>query len=90
MQALTDITRYDESLASYSKDKLWALFNGNRDQINIAHETLTKRSCSMMEQYLVANPDFLKDLAASSYFGGKMNHDFFRNFNNSSEISLLF
>ena len=42
MQALTDITRYDESLESYSKDKLWALFDGDREQINIAHECVDR------------------------------------------------
>lgn len=42
MQSLTDITRYDESLAAYSKDKLWALFDGNRSSLNIAHECIDR------------------------------------------------
>lgn len=42
MTALTDINRYDESLAAFSKDKLWALFDGNKSQLNIAFECLDR------------------------------------------------
>lgn len=42
MTALTDITRYDESLAAFSKDKLWALFSGNKSALNIAYECLDR------------------------------------------------
>ena len=42
MTALTDITRYDESLAAFSKAKLWELFEGNKSTLNIAYECLDR------------------------------------------------
>ncbi|MGR8950519.1 MAG: acyl-CoA synthetase [Gammaproteobacteria bacterium] len=42
MTALTEITGYQESLAAYSKDKLWALFDGDRSILNIAHECIDR------------------------------------------------
>ena len=44
MHALTNITRYDESLENYAKDKLWALFDGDREHLNIAHECVDRHS----------------------------------------------
>lgn len=42
MTTLTDITRYDESLAAFSKEKLWALFDGDKSALNIASECLDR------------------------------------------------
>ncbi|MEM7468055.1 MAG: AMP-binding protein [Pseudomonadota bacterium] len=44
MTLLTDITRYDESLAAYSKDKLWDLFDGDKTNLNIAYECVDRHA----------------------------------------------
>ena len=42
MKLLTDITRHDDSLAAFSKEKLWALFDGEKSALNIAHECIDR------------------------------------------------
>ena len=42
MTRLTEITRYDEAQAAFSKEKLWELFDGDRDHLNIAYECLDR------------------------------------------------
>ena len=36
MPLLTEFTRYADAQQHCSKDALWALFDGNREQLNIA------------------------------------------------------
>ncbi|MGH8596705.1 MAG: acyl-CoA synthetase [Gammaproteobacteria bacterium] len=42
MTKLTEINDYAASHAAYSPAALWALFDGNRDRLNIAHECLDR------------------------------------------------
>ncbi len=44
MPKLTDLTRYADAQAHASMDALWGLFDGNRDQLNIAHECITRHA----------------------------------------------
>ena len=44
MQRLTDFTSYADALTHYSKDALWALFDGDRDNFNIAHECVDRHA----------------------------------------------
>jgi acetyl-CoA synthetase len=39
---LTDYTRYAEAQAYFSPAKLWELFDGNRERLNIAHECIDR------------------------------------------------
>jgi acetyl-CoA synthetase len=41
---LTDMTSYAEAQAHASMDALWALFDGDREQLNIAHECITRHA----------------------------------------------
>jgi len=42
MARLTDYTSYADAQAHFSKDALWALFDGDRARLNIAHECLDR------------------------------------------------
>ena len=42
MIQLTDFTRYADAQRHFSKDALWALFDGDRAVLNIAHECLDR------------------------------------------------
>lgn len=42
MTKLTDYTSYADAQAQFSGDKLWALFDGNRERLNIAHECIDR------------------------------------------------
>ena len=42
MIRLTDYTRYDDAHRHFSGDGLWALFDGNRERLNIAHECIDR------------------------------------------------
>lgn len=44
MLLLTDFTRYDEAQQHYTKQALWALFDGNRESLNIAHECIDRHA----------------------------------------------
>ncbi len=44
MQRLTDFTSYADAQKHYSKDSLWALFDGDRDRFNIAHECVDRHA----------------------------------------------
>lgn len=39
---LTDLSRYDDAQTHYSKARLWELFDGTRDRLNMAHECLDR------------------------------------------------
>ena len=42
MPKLTELTRYADAQAQFSRDKLWELFDGNAGWLNIAHECLDR------------------------------------------------
>ncbi len=42
MSKLTDYTSYADAQKHFSPDKLWELFDGDRDRINIAHECIDR------------------------------------------------
>ncbi|MBT5663824.1 MAG: AMP-binding protein [Rhodospirillaceae bacterium] len=42
MQSLTDLTEHRDAMAAFSKDRLWELFDGDRDHLNIAHECVDR------------------------------------------------
>src|SRR5215468_4324139 len=42
MPKLTEITTYDDVMRNFSWDSLWALFDGDRDSMNLAHECLDR------------------------------------------------
>jgi acetyl-CoA synthetase len=42
MRLLTDLTTYADAQAQFAPDKLWALFDGNRDRLNIAWECIDR------------------------------------------------
>src|SRR5215468_9065630 len=42
MLPLTEITTYDDVMRLFSWDRLWALFDGDRDSMNLAHECLDR------------------------------------------------
>jgi len=42
MPQLTEITTYDDVKRSFSWDRLWGLFDGDRDRMNLAHECLDR------------------------------------------------
>ena len=44
MTKLTALTSYADALAHASMDGLWDLFDGNRDNFNIAHECITRHA----------------------------------------------
>ena len=44
MTLLTDYTSYADAQAHASGDVLWALFDGDREQLNIAHECITRHA----------------------------------------------
>ena len=44
MTKLTDYTTYADAQAYFSSDKLWELFDGNRERLNIAHECIDRHA----------------------------------------------
>ena len=42
MVKLTEYTRYADAQAQFSSDKLWELFDGDRQTLNIAHECIDR------------------------------------------------
>jgi acetyl-CoA synthetase len=42
MPKLTEITTYDDVMRSFSWDRLWDLFDGDRDCMNLAHECIDR------------------------------------------------
>jgi acetyl-CoA synthetase len=42
MSKLTEITTYDDVMHSFSWDGLWALFDGDRNRMNLAHECIDR------------------------------------------------
>ena len=46
MTALTDYTSYADATARFSSEALWALFDGHRGHLNIAHECIDRHATS--------------------------------------------
>lgn len=44
MVRLTDLTSYADAMAHFSNDALWALFDGDRERLNIAHECIDRHA----------------------------------------------
>ena len=44
MAKLTGLTSYADAQAHASMDGLWALFDGDREALNIAHECITRHA----------------------------------------------
>lgn len=44
MAKLTDYSRYSDALAHAGPESLWALFDGDRDRLNIANECITRHA----------------------------------------------
>ena len=42
MPSLTDLTQHSDAMAAFSKDRLWELFDGDRNHLNIAHECVDR------------------------------------------------
>ena len=42
MPALTEFNRYDDAQKHFSRERLWALFDGDRGRLNIAHECVDR------------------------------------------------
>lgn len=41
---LTELTTYAEAQQAYTSDALWALFDGNRERLNLAHECIDRHA----------------------------------------------
>lgn len=55
MKRLTDYLSYADAQAHFSPEGLWALFDGNRDALNIAHECVDRHAASGRDALIVAN-----------------------------------
>ena len=44
MARLTDYTNYADAQRHYSKEALWALFDGDRERLNIGHECVDRHN----------------------------------------------
>src|ERR1700751_3993702 len=44
MVKLTDYSRFEDAQAHANSAALWVLFDGDRDQLNIAHECITRHA----------------------------------------------
>ena len=42
MKKLTDFTSYADAQANFASAKLWELFDGDRERLNIAHECIDR------------------------------------------------
>lgn len=55
MTRLTDTLRYADAQALFSSDRLWELFDGNREFCNIAHECVDRHATSGHDALIVAH-----------------------------------
>lgn len=53
MTALTEFQSYADAQAQFTPDRLWALFDGNRDALNIAHECVDRHAQSGRDALIV-------------------------------------
>lgn len=57
MKKLTDFTSYADAQAHFSNDKLWELFDGNREHLNMGHECVDRYAASGREALIVVNAE---------------------------------
>jgi len=57
MKKLTEYLSYAEAQAYCSKEKLWELFDGNREQMNIAHECIDRHADSDRTAVVIVRAD---------------------------------
>ena len=57
MNRLTDYRSYADAQAHFSPEKLWELFDGNRDVLNIAHECVDRHAASGRDALVVVHAD---------------------------------
>lgn len=57
MQKLTDFTRYADAQAHYAPQKLWDVFDGDRESFNIAHECVDRHVAGDREAIVVVQAD---------------------------------
>lgn len=57
MSKLTDYTSYADAQKHFSPDKLWELFDGDRDRLNIAHECVDRHVDSDRIAVILAHAD---------------------------------
>ena len=55
MQRLTDFHSYADAQAQFSSEKLWDLFDGNREQFNIATECVDRHAATGRDALIVAH-----------------------------------
>ncbi|QIL71113.1 acyl-CoA synthetase [Diaphorobacter sp. HDW4B] len=55
MQRLTEFVSYADAQQQFSGEKLWELFDGNRDAFNIAHECVDRHAATGRDALIVAN-----------------------------------
>ena len=57
MSKLTDFTSYADAQREFSPAKLWDLFDGDRERLNIAHECLDRHAGAEHPALIVAHAD---------------------------------
>jgi len=57
MKLLTELNSYKEALAEFSSSRLWELFDGNKEQFNIAHECVDRHINNKNEAIIIVNSD---------------------------------
>ncbi|MDP3204875.1 MAG: acyl-CoA synthetase [Hydrogenophaga sp.] len=57
MKKLTDYTSYADAQAHFSNDKLWELFDGNREVLNIGHECVDRHAASGRDAVIVVRAE---------------------------------
>ena len=57
MTKLTDYTSYADAQANFSSAKLWELFEGNRERLNIAHECIDRHAGRTNPAVIVVHAD---------------------------------
>ena len=57
MTKLSDITRYDDAQRLFSQAKLWELFDGDKERLNIAHECIDRHAASDRVAVRIAHAD---------------------------------
>ena len=57
MARLTDITSYADAQAEFSPAKLWELFDGDREHLNIAHECIDRHAGRANPAVIVVRAD---------------------------------
>ncbi len=80
MSSLLDLTDFAQVRAGFSRDRLWELFDGNRDTMNLAHECLDRhRGCGRAVSVVHADGelehlDYTELAEASSRFANWLEH----------------